>query len=114
MGEALMPLVTRAATRRHSVVAFRAAAGARYREALELERSGHRLVAIYLFGYAAEMLVKAAYFRAAGWAPAAPITHAHMTAARSRALAAPLLWPGNLHDIAGWARLLVHTRGPAL
>ncbi|MBN9122267.1 MAG: hypothetical protein J0I06_24525 [Planctomycetes bacterium] len=105
-----MPLVTRAAARPHTTAAFRAAAGARYREAVQLEVGGHRLAAVYLFGYAAEMLLKAAYFRLAGWAPAAIITHAHLNAAKATAIGYGLTWAGNLHDLTGWSRFLIHER----
>ena len=107
-----MPLAARANNRRHTVVALRAAAGARYREASQLEVAGRRLAAIYLFGYAAEMLLKAAYFRLAGWLPTVQITVGHMNAAKTQATGTyGLSWPGNLHDLPGWSRLLIHERG---
>src|SRR5437660_8473472 len=106
-----MPRANRALGRHHSVLAFRAAAGARHREAIRLAVSGHRLGAIYLYGYVAEMLLKAAYFRLRGWGPHTPITHSDMTAARSRAITAyHLAWLDRLHDLTGWARLLAQGR----
>lgn len=43
---------------------FMNAAPLRFEEAEALMREEHHLAAIYLFGYSAEMLIKAAYFRA--------------------------------------------------
>jgi len=96
--------------RNHTITRFRAAAGARYGEARRLETEGYRLGAIYLFGYSAEMLLKAAYFRVRGFAANATITLQHLVDARQQARSAGLVWTGNLHDLSGWARLLTHER----
>jgi hypothetical protein len=61
-----MPLIARIPTD-HTIREFRAAAGLRYREGQRLALTGNRLTAIYLWGYAAEMLLKAAYFRLRSW-----------------------------------------------
>jgi HEPN domain-containing protein len=61
-----MPLVQRIHSRPHTIAEFRRAATLRYREAVRLAVAGDRLAAIYLSGYAAEMLLKAAYFRLTG------------------------------------------------
>ena len=63
-----MPLIARV-TADHSIREFRNAAWRRYQEARRLAINGDRLAAIYLWGYAAEMLLKAAYFRLVGWSP---------------------------------------------
>ncbi len=58
------------------------------------------------------MLLKAAYFRLMGWAPNAVITHTHLNAARTAATGTyGLVWAGNLHDLTGWSRLLIHSHG---
>ena len=51
-----------------SVGQFRAAAHIRNEDAWRLATSGRGSAAIYLWGYAAEMLVKAAYFHLIGFA----------------------------------------------
>jgi hypothetical protein len=105
-----MPLAQRLANRPHTVRTFRAAAGARYRDGLTLAGAGRPLGAVYLFGYAAEMLLKAAYFRLRGWGPGA-ITYRDLADARARALGTHgVVWPGRLHDLGGWSRLLVAER----
>lgn len=97
-----------------SIAGFERAAAQRYRDAEVLRRANRRLSAIYLYGYAVEMWLKAAYFR---------VTFAHdgldsktqIDALRRRA--AENEWivlglPKKLgpHDIAGWAHLLVKKR----
>lgn len=87
------------------------AAGMRFREASRLAIGGDRLAAIYLAGYAAEMLLKAAYFRLVGWDPTDSIDLADMQNARKYATTTlGSVWPGNLHDLTGWAALLVTER----
>jgi len=97
--------------RNHTITRFRAAAGARYGEARRLETEGYRLGAIYLFGYSAEMLLKAAYFRVRGFAANATITVADMNQARNRAInVLHLTWNDRLHDLVGWVTLLINER----
>ncbi|MBX9622870.1 MAG: hypothetical protein K2X82_03560 [Gemmataceae bacterium] len=106
-----MPLAHRVGNRPHTVRAFRAAAGARYRDGVALAEADRPLGAVYVLGYAAEMLLKAAYFRLRGWGPRTPITFPHLTAARDRAVnALGVPWTDRLHDLDGWAGLLVAER----
>jgi hypothetical protein len=106
-----MPLADRAMRRPHTVRAFRDAAGARFRDAARLADAGHRLGAIYLYGYVAEMLLKAAYFRGRGWGPDQPVAHSDLYQAKQLATSLHnLAWPGNLHDLGGWVRLLIRDR----
>jgi hypothetical protein len=80
------------------------AASLRYNEA-------RRLASIYLGGYAAEMLLKAAYFRLAGWGLADPITLTDLGNARKHATTVlGLSWPENLHDLLRWRDLLIEER----
>ncbi len=80
----------------HSIRQFRAAARLRYNEAVRLADSGERLGAIYVAGYAAEMLLKAAYFRLAGWTLDQPITLVDIRNARARAIQQlGLRWAGH-------------------
>lgn len=96
----------------HSVRRFRDAAQLRYNEAVRLSLAGDRLAAIYLAGYVAEMLLKAAYFRLAGWLPDQPIGFQDLRAARNHAVNdRAIIWPGmNLHHLAGWRDLLIEVR----
>jgi hypothetical protein len=61
--------------------------------------------AVYLFGYAAEMILKVAYFRFTGLAAAQDIAPA-LRAARTTAH----FHRQNLHYLMGWANLLIATR----
>src|SRR4051812_22970226 len=84
---------------------FERAAQARFGEAGVLLAAGSYAGAVYLLGYTAEMLLKAAWFRLMGHAPAQTIEPGDWAAARS--LAASLGLPlGNLHNIAAWVRFL--------
>jgi hypothetical protein len=73
-------LLARSIQAPETVGSFLAAADQRFKDAEALEAAGRRLGAVYLYGYAAEMLIKSAYFRvvrsASGLPMAAPITHA--------------------------------------
>ena len=64
-----------------------------------------------MIGYAAEMLLKAAYFRLVGYGLNQTITVQHMQTAKAYAvknLHCP--WYGNLHDLRGWQSLLTEER----
>jgi hypothetical protein len=67
---------------------------------------------MYLAGYAAEMLLKAAYFRLAGWSIDQSITLHDLRNARVYAIGTlGLPWPGNnLHDLSSWRTLLIAER----
>jgi hypothetical protein len=60
-----MALISRI-PRYHTTRAFRTAARQRFEEAKRAAEVGDRLIGVYLCGYAAEMLLKAAYFRLIG------------------------------------------------
>jgi hypothetical protein len=95
-----------------SIRAFRAAAGQRYREGRRLALAGDRLTAIYLWGYTAEMLLKAAFFRLRGWLLTQAITLADLYDAQLYAIQTlQLAWPEkNLHELPRWRELLVEER----
>src|ERR1041384_7722171 len=107
-----MPLVLRANKKPHTIRTFRAAAMARLVESQIMAGQENRLASIYLLGYAAEMLLKAAYFRLAGYSLNQAITVPEMYAAKDYAvkiLKCP--WAGNnLHDLRGWQTLLTEER----
>lgn len=97
-----------------SIGGFEAAAERRYSEARALLRQQRLYAAIYLFGYAIEMWMKAAYFRNEGTKLAAdPISLSDLHHAWQHQAAAGITTGKNLHDFAGWAHLLIYIRGAA-
>ncbi|HYT95497.1 MAG TPA: hypothetical protein VEL76_42655 [Gemmataceae bacterium] len=98
-----------------SIREFRASAGQRYYDGLALAGAGNRTAAVYLWGYAAEMTLKAAYFELFGLAEDDELTvPGHIQPAINRGRAAPLniAWPhqGAGHNVRAWAELLVGVR----
>ncbi|HEX5272939.1 MAG TPA: hypothetical protein VFW33_20720 [Gemmataceae bacterium] len=80
---------------------------------MALAVQGRGLPAIYLWGYSAEMTVKAAYFAFIGFADEQPIAIADLANARAFALSTlGIVWPsaGWGHNVACWAELLVAHR----
>jgi hypothetical protein len=101
--------------RTDSIREFRASARLRYNDGLALAGAGNRTAAIYLWGYAAEMTLKAGYFSLFGLAEEDVITvPGHIQPAIERGRAAPLsiAWPnqGAGHNVRAWAELLVGVR----
>src|SRR5204863_9101988 len=87
-------------------------------DGLALAGAGNRTAAIYLWGYTAEMLLKAAYFSLFGLAEDDRITvHGHIQPAITRGRDDPLriAWPnqGAVHNVRAWAELLVGVRALA-
>src|SRR5437899_1926081 len=100
-----MPLLNRLPSN-HTIREFRIAAALRYREATHLATAGDRLAAIYLCGYAAEMLLKAAYFRLLGKSPVEAITlHDIQDAKQYATTFLGVSWIGNLHSLPSWGDL---------
>src|ERR1700722_9567363 len=96
-----------------TILGFREAAQHRFNDGLVLAAEGRRTGAIYLWGYAAEMTLKAAYFALAGFADTDVITwHGHIGPAISRGKALGIAWPpqGAGHNVRAWAELLVKAR----
>jgi hypothetical protein len=91
------------------VQGFRTAAQARYDDGLVLAEKGHRLAAIYLWGYSAEMLIKAAYFTLHGFTAAQPIGGAVLALAKQDAKTFGIHWT-NQHNVYAYATLVVHKR----
>lgn len=105
-----MPLIARI-PHDHTIRGFRNAARMRFGEATRLVASGDRLAGVYLCGYAAEMLLKAAYFRLSGKTPTDPITFSDIQDAKAEARGMyNVQWTGNLHDVTKWGELLVEKR----
>src|SRR3954452_5310622 len=96
-----------------TVAEFRSAAVVRYDDGARLAGRGRRTAAIYLWGYAAEMTIKAAFFTAFGFPEDRVITAAHLRTARDVTAAhCGILWPapGWGHNLVAWAELLAQYR----
>jgi len=96
-----------------SIREFRASARQRFDEGIALVAEGYRTGAIYLWGYAAEMTLKAAYFSLLGRAEAALLTWGgDMLPAIQAGRALGIAWPiaGQGHNLRAWAELLVAER----
>jgi hypothetical protein len=96
-----------------SIREFRLAARQRFDDALALAAAGRRTAAIYLWGYTAEMTLKAAYFSVIGMAEADTITWGgHLRPATQQGRTLGIAWPapGEGHNVRAWAQLLIATR----
>ncbi len=82
----------------------------RAKDAQSLAANGRRTAAVYLWGYAAEMTLKGSYFSVFGFTETQRITLDNLRAARLAARSLGVTRFGNLHDVRGWAELLVATR----
>jgi hypothetical protein len=96
-----------------SIREFRASARQRFEDGLALAVAGHRTGAIYLWGYTAEMILKAAYFTLQGRAELAVLTWRTdilpaIIAGRGMGIAWPLHGQG--HNVRAWAELLIAER----
>lgn len=100
-----------------SIREFRSAARHRFDDALALAAAGQRTGAIYLWGYVAEMTLKAAYFSAIGVADTATIDwRRDLLPAVNRGRQMGIAWPskGQGHNVHAWAELLVSQRATSL
>jgi hypothetical protein len=102
-----------------SIREFRFVAMPRYQDALSMAAAGRRLGAIYLWGYSAEMLLKAVYFSLIGLGESVPITwpgHLHPAINKGQKTYS-IPWPkGNGHNVRAWADLLIaeHAANPGM
>ncbi len=97
--------------KQHSMLEFLSAARQRFEEAKRAAIAGDRLVGVYLSGYAAEMLLKVAYFRLVGKEPSDLIAVKEMNEAKAKANTLfGIGWKENLHDLSRWAELLIEER----
>jgi hypothetical protein len=96
-----------------SIWEFRESARQRFDDGLIAAASDRRTAAIYLWGYVAEMTLKAAYFDALGFTPDQEITMGDLNDAVSFGTSSMVLWPrrGRLHSVRAWAETLVVRRG---
>ena len=80
---------------------------------LVLAAAGYRTGAIYLWGYAAEMTLKAAYFAFLGHAETAMLTwNGDILPAIDKGRTLGIAWPrqGQGHNVRAWAELLIVQR----
>lgn len=94
-----------------TVTRLRRAGHQRFESAELLRIQRRRLAAVYLYGYAAEMWLSAAYFRSAGFRPNEPIERdtRQRRMAQARQLRLPsgaALMSGDPHPLVGWAQFL--------
>jgi hypothetical protein len=92
-----------------SIQTLDAAAPWRLADALRLHEAGRRGGALYLYGYVGEMRLCAACFRLYGYGVREPIDRDKRKALEKDARRLSLM-SSQPHDIAGWARYLVHLR----
>ena len=99
-----------------SIMEFRASAGQRYNDGLAALAGERRTGAIYLWRYAAEMTLKAAYFSAIGFADDRQITFDDLREAMEFGKSSLVSWPrrGQLHSVRAWAETLVARRDSML
>jgi len=105
------PLLSR--LRPDSITEFRAAARQRWLDGQAAAAKDRRTAAIYLWGYAAEMTIKAAYFSLINLSAAQPLTIADLSGARNTGINQyQINWPnqGKFHNVAAWAELLINVR----
>ncbi len=96
-----------------SIREFRASARQRYDDGLTAAAGGRGLAAIYLWGYSAEMLLKAAYFSVLGVGEGTSLQMAvHINPAIQRGRGLGIAWPqgGQGHNVGAWAELLILER----
>ena len=96
-----------------SIREFRASAERRFDEGMELATAGYRTGAIYLWGYSAEMTLKAAYFSLLGRMETSLLTwHGDIIPAINAGRGKGIAWPtqGQGHNVRAWAELLVIER----
>ncbi|OHB69676.1 MAG: hypothetical protein A2V70_16355 [Planctomycetes bacterium RBG_13_63_9] len=94
-----------------SVGQFRVAAHIRNEDAWHLATSGRGAAAIYLWGYAAEMTVKAAWFDLIGFPESKTISTSDLRKAIEVAKNDyGISWRHGLHNIVHWAELLIEHR----
>ena len=99
--------------RPESINEFRAAARQRFDDGLALAAQGRRTGALYLWGYSAEMVLKAGYFslNLAGTDPIDWKSHILAAIDHGRKIR-KIFWPaqGQGHNVRAWAELLVAER----
>jgi hypothetical protein len=94
-----------------TIEGFVLAAEQRHLEGLELTLARRYGAAVYLMGYAAEMLLKAACFRFDGAGPRDPVSPLLAPARSWQRRYFPTIDPESYHSLKFWCNLLLHKRG---
>lgn len=108
-----MPKRLPARCRPDSVREFRASAAQRYNDGLIAAGGGRGLAAIYLWGYSAELTLKAAYFSVLDVGFDTPLQMgSHINPAIEVGRGLGIVWPksGQGHNVRAWAELLILER----
>lgn len=90
-----------------SIRKFEGAAANRFDEAELLARHGHRMIAIYLYGYCVEMLLKSACFRFGGYNVAQPLREEDRNALVKHAESFGVVLSKFEHHVGKWALFAV-------
>lgn len=94
-----------------TILGFEAAAEEKYEDGFNLMATASQGNGVYLMGYAAEMLLKSAYFRVVGLGHNVPITRNELNQARSDAnLLMVIADVESFHNVAFWSELIVKKR----
>jgi len=93
-----------------SISEFRAAARLRFDDASILHQNGRRSAAIYLFRYAAEMILKAAFFEHSGYLKTQQITRTDLRIGLATGQNQGSTSNANLHHLGLWAQAIVNLR----
>ena len=106
-----MPIRPLAQSAPETVQGFEAAAEEKYEDGFNLMATASPGNGIYLMGYAAEMLLKAAYFRVIGLADTVPITRQRLRDARADAASLGVVSDDEqFHNVAFWGELIIKKR----
>jgi hypothetical protein len=94
-----------------TIASFELSANEKYEVGFDSLAAGSLGTGVYLMGLAAEMLLKAAYFRCAGIAVNTPIGKGHLAAANNDAASLGVVaQPKQYHSLEFWKELLVKRR----
>ena len=106
-----MPIRSQVQALPETVRGFEAAAEEKYEDGFNLMASSSPGNGLYLMGYAAEMLLKSAYFRLIGLGETVPITRQHLQQARSEAKSAGVVTVDEqFHNVEFWGELIIKIR----
>ncbi len=106
-----MPIRQQLQSTSETIQGFEAAAEEKYEDGFNLMAYASPGNGIYLMGYAAEMLLKSAYFRVAGLGIHTPITKSHLTQAKTDAANLGVLASAeHFHSLAFWSELIIKKR----
>jgi len=110
-----MPIRQQTQSVPETIKGFEAAAEAKYEDGFNLMAYVSPGNGVYLMGYAAEMLLKSAYFRIAGFSTQTPITKQHLSQAKADAVAVGVsAHAEHFHSLAFWSERIIKKRSQQL